>query len=412
MQEPGIEPGRRGWEPPIIATRSHLRGHDKGNGFKRAVVRKPHDVQAKAETMHPASEPYTFPRGGLTATNRVVLAAMTNKQSLPDGRVSDDEIRWLEARSKGGFGIVTTAATHVLEDGQGWEGEFGTWSDHHMEGLTRLATSIRRHGAIGLAQLFHGGMRAPESITGIQPKSASTNPLGRGQGDARAMDEMEIHEVIEAFGSAAKRCEEAGFHGVELHGAHGYLIAQFLGAGTNRRTDDWGGDQKKRTKFLESIVREVRRCTSANFIVGVRLSPELDSCGMNLEDALETLQLCCSMELDFIHVSCWDIEKTGLYRGQQQHYTSIFRELMPMTIPLMTTGGIWTKDDATKGVGQGAEFIGVARAGIAHPDWPIFLQDGAEEPALPPFSEQWLEGAGLNQTFIQYMRRWDGFVSN
>ncbi len=105
-------------------------------------MRKPHDVQARAKNMHPALEPYTFRRGGLTATNRVVLAAMTNKQSHPDGRVSEDEIRWLEARSEGGFGIVTTAATHVLEDGQGWEGEFGTWSNHHVEGLTKLASSL------------------------------------------------------------------------------------------------------------------------------------------------------------------------------------------------------------------------------------------------------------------------------
>lgn len=362
--------------------------------------------------MHPALEPYTFRRGGLTATNRVVLAAMTNKQSHPDGRVSEDEIRWLEARSEGGFGIVTTAATHVLEDGQGWEGEFGTWSNHHVEGLTKLASSIQRHGAIGLAQLFHGGMRAPESITHLQPKSASVNPLGRGQGSSRAMDEKEIWEVIEAFGAAAKRCEDAGFHGVELHGAHGYLIAQFLGAGTNRRTDDWGGDQKKRTRFLESIVREVRRCTSSSFIVGVRLSPELDSCGMNFEDSLETLRLCCSMELDFIHVSCWDIEKTGLHRGTQRSYTTVFREYMPATLPLITTGGIWTKQQARKGIRQGAEFIGVARAGIAHPNWPSSLQEGAEEPALPPFSAEWLEGVALSVTFIEYMRRWEGFVLN
>ena len=116
-------------------------------------------------------EPYVFKRGSLR-TNRTVLAAMTNKQSHDNGVLSEDEIAWLEARSEGGFGIITTAATHVEEDGQGWEGEFGTWSDELLEGLTQLATAIHQHGGFGLAQLFHGGMRAPERLTGL-----SLNPL-------------------------------------------------------------------------------------------------------------------------------------------------------------------------------------------------------------------------------------------
>lgn len=375
-------------------------------------MRKDDDVWAGAKTMHPSLEPYTFPRTGLTTPNRTVLAAMTNKQSYADGRVSEDEIRWLEARSKGGFGIVTTAATHVLEDGQGWEGEFGTWSDQHLDGLGRLASSIKRHGAIGLAQLFHGGMRAPERLTGHQPKSASINSLGAGKGNSRAMTEEEIHEAIEAFGKAAKRCEQAGFHGVELHGAHGYLIAQFLGAGTNKRTDAWGGDQTARTRFLEAIVDEVRKCTTPNFLVGVRLSPELDSCGMTLEDSLHTLRLCGSMALDFLHVSCWDIKKTGALNGDVRPFTSIFREHLSSTMPLMTTGGIWTEDDAKKAMQQGGDFVGVARAGIAHPNWPSYLADGSEEPSRPPFTKEWLTDASLSQTFIDYMRRWDGFVSD
>ena len=182
----------------------------------------------------------------------------------------------------------STAATHVLEQGQGWEGEFGTWSDHHAEGLTAMAEAITRHGAIGLAQLFHGGMRAPEALTGVQPMSASVNELGGDLGTSQAMSEQNIREVIDGFGAAAQRCEQAGFHGVELHGAHGYLIAQFLGAGTNRRTDAWGGSQQKRTQLLAEIISEVRRQTGPNFLVGVRLSPELKACGMNLADSLET----------------------------------------------------------------------------------------------------------------------------
>ena len=109
--------------------------------------------------------------------------------------------------------MVTTAATHVEQDGQGWEGEFGTWSDEHMQALSELAGAISKHGGIGLTQLFHGGMRAPEQITGLQPKSASVNDLGKGLGQSRAMTEAEIHQTIRAFGTAAQRCERAGFPG-------------------------------------------------------------------------------------------------------------------------------------------------------------------------------------------------------
>ena len=360
--------------------------------------------------MHPALEPFVFARGSLSVRNRTVLAAMTNKQSHPDGRLSDDEIQWLEARSKGAFGIITTAATNVQADGKGWEGEFGTWSDDHLEGLTSLADAIKAHGGVGLVQLFHGGMRAPESLTGFQPKSASINELGKGLGVSRAMENDEIETTIKAFGQAAKRCEAAGFHGVELHGAHGYLIAQFLGSATNQREDQWGGDQVKRTRFLDEIVREVRRCTGPMFLVGVRLSPVLSSCGMDLEDALETTRLCNEMEIDFIHVSCWDIAETGTHGGQTLPYTTHFRQAVKEDIPLITTGAVWDKDDAHEAMSQGGDFVGVARAGIAHPDWPSYLVEDAVSPTTPPFTPEWLAEAYLNPTFIDYMRRWDGFV--
>lgn len=362
--------------------------------------------------MHPALEPYVFKRGGHSVRNRTVLAAMTNKQSKDNGVLSKDEIAWLEARSKGGFGIITTAATHVEEDGQGWEGEFGTWSDDHLEGLTQLANSIHQHGGIGLAQLFHGGMRAPERLTGLQPKSASENELGGELGQSRMMNSTEIKRTIQSFGLAAKRCEDAGFQGIELHGAHGYLIAQFLGASTNRRRDEWGGNQTKRTRFLEEIVKEVRRSTGPEFLVGVRLSPVLRACGLDLDDALETLQLCNMMELDFVHVSCWDINETGVHNGIERPYTTHFRAVLEDEIPLISTGAVWNANDALLAQDQGADFVGVARAGIAHPDWPSYLSAGSSEPSRPPFDEATLRRAKLNATFVDYMRRWDGFVAD
>ena len=363
--------------------------------------------------MHPALSPFTFPRGSLTVKNRCVLAAMTNKQSHDDGRLSEEEIRWLEMRAQGGFGIVTTAASNVSEQGKGWDGEFGVWSDLHLPGLTELAAQITKYESIGLVQLFHGGMRAPESLTGVQPVSASENG-GRGMNGttSRALNESEIESIILDFGLAAARCERAGFQGVELHGAHGYLIAQFLGAKTNRRTDQWGGSLAKRWRFLQSIIATVREHTSSDFLVGLRLSPVLASAGFEIRDALETVEMCTEMELDFLHVSCWDIDESVKHDGHVRTYTEWFQQVINGRMPLFSTGMIWNAEDAQKAMDQGTDFVGVGRVGIGHHNWPHYLKDDVDEPARPPFSPEYLAEEGLSPTFIQYMRAWDGFVSN
>ena len=126
-----------------------------------------------------ASSEFTLPRTGRVLRNRAVLAAMTNKQSEEDGTLSDEEIGWLLRRAEGGFGIVTTAATHVHPGGKSWEGEMGVWGDHQVPRLRELSSGIGERGAVSLAQIFHGGLRAPRSITGQQPISASVN-LDRG----------------------------------------------------------------------------------------------------------------------------------------------------------------------------------------------------------------------------------------
>ena len=362
-------------------------------------------------TMHPAQEPYRFERADLQMKNRVVLAAMTNKQSHPNGDISDDEIKWLEARAAGGFGMVCTAATHVEADGQGWEGAFGTDHDDRLPGLRRMAKAIKHHGALAVAQLFHGGVRAPEELTGKPPKSASSHTVSNGI-TARSMDEDEIFTTIRAFGEAAQRCETAGFDGIELHGAHGYLISQFLGPTSNQRSDRWGGSQSQRNAFLTDIVNEVRRQTSSRFLVGVRLSPVQASTGTQLEEALETVSACLELELDFIHVSCWDIHETATLGGRCQTYTEWFAERIDGRVPLVTTGGVWSALDAEKAMRQGGDFVGVARAGIGHPDWPTYLVEGHPEPKRPPFTSQELMEAHLSPVFVDYMRRWDGYVSD
>ena len=348
---------------------------------------------------------------GFVLKNRSLLAAMTNKQSNEDGTLSDEEINWLVRRAHGGFGITTTAAANVTETGRGWEGEMGVWGDHQLPGLTNLANQLNETETISLVQLFHGGMRAPVSINKVQPISASENTeLGMDGVYTREMSEDEIHSMIESFTQSALRCQKAGFHGVELHGAHTYLICQFLGSKTNRRTDVWGGDIHSRSKFLREIIRSIRKNSDPNFLIAVRISPIIEKAGVYLDDSLELARILCGMEIDMLHISCWDVFQPVDGDELGPSLTKRFREVMRNNIPLISTGAVWTSRDAKWLMEEGADIVGVARVGIAHPDWPKHLIDENYEPQRPPFSVEHLENVELSPVFIEYMKRWKNFV--
>ena len=355
---------------------------------------------------------FTLPRTETILRNRTVLAAMTNKQSNPDGTLSDAEINWLLRRAEGGFGIITTAASHVTPGGQGWVGEMGVWGDHQIPGLTRLAQGISEHGALSLAQIFHGGMRAPEDLTGEQPVSASENPCTEAHcGHSRELSSEEIEGLITAFKDAAVRCAEAGFDGVELHGAHGYLICQFLGEETNRRDDEWGGDIESRAKFLLRIIEEVKSSVPDDFLVGVRISPEYRKIGVRIEDSLTLSEMLVESGIDFLHISCWDcFVPPSDHPDDPRMITEWFTEPFSGRIPIISTGAIWDARDAQAVMDQGADLIGVARAGIAHADWATNASNPDYTPARPPFTPQHLAEQALSEPFIEYMRNWKGFV--
>jgi 2,4-dienoyl-CoA reductase-like NADH-dependent reductase (Old Yellow Enzyme family) len=362
--------------------------------------------------VHPL-DPFSFGNGRPTLRNRTVLAAMTNKQSHADGVLSNEEIRWLLRRAEGGFGIVTTAAAHVDEGGQGWEGEMGVWGDHQLPRLTELAEGLRARGSLSLVQIFHGGLRAPRAITGQQPVSASDVDDQGAEEPARALSGPEVEGLVTAFVEAAVRCERAGFDGVEVHGAHGYLIAQFLGTKTNRRTDRWGGDLAGRAAFLKAIVDGVRAATSPDFLLAVRLSPQIDAMGIRLEESLELATWLPAWGVDLLHISCWDaFQGAPDEPDDPRTLTRRFRAALPAGYPLLSTGAIWDAADAAFVLGEGADMVGVARVAIGHPDWPHGLTDAGYAPARPPFSPEALAAADLSPVFIAYMRRWKGFVTD
>ena len=348
-------------------------------------------------------------RCGLVLPNRAALAAMTNLQSHADGLLGDAELAWLARRAAGGFGLVATCAAYVALDGKGWPGELGVDRDACVPGLTRLAARIREGGAVAMAQLFHGGVRADRELTGETPWSASTwNEDTAGFVPPRPATEADLTRVIGQFADAAARSEAAGFDGVELHGAHGYLLSQFLSRTMNPRTDGWGGDLPGRARLVREVLRACRARCSPRFAIGVRLSFEDfgNARGMDLDDNLQVARWLAEDGADFIHASLWDVSRNAA-KYPDRHVVPLLREALPREVAVIACGKIWTHAEAEAVLDRGADIVAVGRAGICNPDWP---RD--PEVRRPPMTAAELRERALSPQFIDYMRRWKGFVAD
>ncbi len=358
------------------------------------------------------SDSFFFPRINLKIQNRTLLAAMTNMQSHDNGLLSDDEINWLLERAKGGFGIITTAATNVSKEGKAWNGEFGVFDDCQIPQLKKLTSSIHKTKSIILAQLFHGGIKSPQKITGSVPLSASVLDCNESNtGKSKSASQEDIQKIIDDFKNSAIRCYESGFDGIELHGAHGYLISQFLGKKTNLRKDEWGGNLKNRSRLLIEIFKSIRCSVPDDFIIGVRISPEIDSLGIELNDSIKLVGILKDLELDFIHLSCWDaFAKSKSFKNDNRTLTQIITESYEKLPTIISTGNVWSSLDANKLLKQGADLVGVGRVAIGHPQWANNVSDLDYNPKRPPFSTSELAKVKLNPTFINYMKNWNGFV--
>jgi 2,4-dienoyl-CoA reductase-like NADH-dependent reductase (Old Yellow Enzyme family) len=352
-------------------------------------------------------EPLTFSHGP-AMKNRFMLAPMTNQQSHPDGRLSDDERRWLVMRAAGGFGLTMTCASHVQAMGQGFPGQLGIFSDDHVEGLTGLAAAIKAEGSLAVVQLHHAGARSPAALIGGQPVCPSDDP----ESGARALTGNEVEQLIADFITAAARAQRCGFDGVEVHGAHGYVLAQFLSPTWNRRTDAYGGSADNRARIVVEILDGIRARCGDSFSLGLRLSPE--RFGLRLPDIVELAQrVMLSGVIDYLDMSLWDYAK----RPEQERFRErllrdYFLELDRGDTRLGVAGKIDSAAAARACIGDGFDFVSIGRAAIVHHD---FVQRIAVEPdfamsALPVTVER-LRKEGLGPAFIDYMRRWEGFVA-
>jgi 2,4-dienoyl-CoA reductase-like NADH-dependent reductase (Old Yellow Enzyme family) len=341
-------------------------------------------------------------RSGATLKNRFVLSPLTNLQSHSDGVLSDDEFRWLTMRAQGGFALTMTCAASVQESGVGFPGQLGFHDERHLPGLTRLADAIKSQNSHAVAQLHHGGLRSLKN-----PKAPSADEKLK----AEAMTLDEVRESRDHFISAAQRAERAGFDGVELHGAHGYLICSFLSPELNRRDDAYGGSPENRARFLFECIDGVRAATKPGFSLGVRLSPE--RWGIQLPEIRDVAQwLMRDARIDYIDMSLWDIRKEPndeAYQGRT--LASYFTDLDRNGTRLGAAGKIMSAEDARDVIAMGFDFPVLGRAAILHHDFPKRAAADANFAAIAtPVSEAYLREEGLGPAFVNYMRTWKGFV--
>ncbi len=342
--------------------------------------------------------------------NRFMLAPLTNQQSHEDGRLSDEEFRWLTMRAEGGFGLTMTCASHVQANGKGFSGQLGVWSDDHVPGLQRLASAIKAQQSIAVLQLHHAGMRSPAELIGGAPVCPSDNE----KTGARGLTHAEVKRLIDDFIAAAVRAEQAGFDGVELHGAHSYILCQFFSAEVNHRDDEYGGSLENRSRILFEIIDGIRSRCRKNFMLGVRLTPE--RFGVKLGEAIELAQRVLAVDrIDFLDMSLWDVFKQpeeAEFQGRT--LMSYFTELDRHNVRLGVAGKIRTPQDAEATLAAGADWIMLGRAAMLQHDFPNrYKADPAFKPVEMPVPRQYLRDEGLSEKFQAYIQgRWPEFFAD
>jgi 2,4-dienoyl-CoA reductase-like NADH-dependent reductase (Old Yellow Enzyme family) len=315
--------------------------------------------------------------------NRIVMAPMLSRLCYPDGVVSPQLIDYYAERAKGGVGLIIVEYCYLDEkESKANHGQLGVYSDQLIPGLGDLAEAIQEQGARAILQICHGGRCTSAKYMGRQPIAPSAIPSYTGE-MAREMTLDEIESIIESFAEAARRAKTAGFDGVELHGTHGYLMAQFLSPYTNRRADIYGRD---RGLFALQTLDRVRSKVGSDYLVGYRISgEEFIEGGLILDESKAFAKRLAESGIDYLHVSAGIIE-TGQHfvipmyfpKGYLLHLAEGIKRVV--NIPVIAVGAVHDPLLAEQALQKKqADLIAMGRALIADPELPNKVQAGRFE---------------------------------
>ena len=308
---------------------------------------------------------------GKVMRNRIAMPPMANGLATEDGAVVPKHNSHYAERAADGVALMIVEHSYVHPSGKAGPGQLAVNRDELVDGLASLAKSIKDQGALAAIQITHAGSKTSSEVCGqTMAPSAVANPSTKGE-VPKAFSAGELVELKESYVQGALRSEKAGFDAIEIHGAHGYLLNQFLSPLTNQRTDEYGGSDEARAKFPLEVVRAVKEALSDDTILMYRLgTDDFIPGGLTIE---VTAKFSVSLEqsgVDIIDVSggmkAYMIvnEQPGYFRA----HSSAIKDLV--SIPIMVTGGVKTADFAEEILKSGdADIIGIGRALLKNPRW-------------------------------------------
>lgn len=318
--------------------------------------------------------------------NRAVMAPMTTWAGNDDGTVSDDEEAYYRRRVRD-VGLVITGCTHVQANGVGFTGEFAACDDRFIPSLRKLATAAKSGGAPAILQLFHAGVKTlPSLVSDVVAASAVAGEDGPFAPAimSRALGEDEVMEVVTAFAEATRRAIAAGFDGVELHGAHGFLLQNFFSPHSNRRTDQWGGTLENRMRFPLAVVAAIRHTIAAHadrpFALGYRISVEENiEGGLQMADSLQLVTRLIDAGVSYIHASLGDaLAQKPATGAADKTIVSMLHDHIGGLVPLMAAGRIKTAAQADDALQMGLSLVAMGQTIVINPDWVAHARAGKD----------------------------------
>lgn len=338
-----------------------------------------------------------FALNKLNLKNRIAVSPMTRTSGTEDGRVTDRMVQYYKRFAKGGFSLIFTEGLYLDESySQGYPYQPGIANENHIDGWREVTDAVHEQGAYMFAQLMHAGAlsqgnhytRATVAPSVVQPKGEQLAMYG-GSGKFSVPQEMtvqQIREAVEAFADSAVRAKRAGFDGVEIHGANGYVIDQFLTDYTNQRTDDYGGTLTHRLRFAKEVIDAVRTAVGNGFPVGIRLSQgkvnDFSHKWVSGEaDAAVIFGDIGKTGVDFIHVTDYDATEPAFDEGLS---LAALAEKYGR-VPVIANGNLEEPERANRLIAVGnADLITLGKGALANPDWPNRVRESLPIEAFDP----------------------------
>lgn len=332
--------------------------------------------------------------GGATLPNRIAKSAMSEVLGDADGAPTDRLIRLYERLGRGGAGLLITGNVMISMGGRGEPGNVVVEDRRHLASLRRWADAAQANGSKLWMQINHAGRQSPRRLSPspVAPSAVGLRGFLGTFARPRALEDAEIETIIDQFATTAAVAKEAGFAGVQIHGAHGYLVSQFLSPLANLRQDRWGGSIENRMRFLLEIVRRMRAAVGPDFPIGVKLnSADFQRGGFEVDDAKTVAVALEEAGIALLEVSGGNYESPAMAGGgglktavrestrlREAYFFEYAREIRAVTkLPILLTGGLRTVETMNEVVASGAvDVVGIARPMTFEPDLPRQLLSG------------------------------------